>query len=305
LFLTNLLQNLINCGTTTIGAISSNNFDLEACIKSPINVVFFNEVLGSKPDMIDLLFNDFKQKLTLAKKYTSKNFIPAIAIHSPYSTHPILIKETLKIAKKENFVVQTHFLESDAELNWLEYSKGEFSSFFKNFLNQTKSLQTPKEFLELFDGINNLSFTHCTFAKNYINDLKKLKANIIHCPNSNRLLTNSKLNLDEFSDFNIAIATDGLSSNYSINLFDEIKSALFLHTNYNPNELAKKLLKMAIINGAKTLNLNKGSLEVNKDADLICFNLEQINESNSLELNIILNFTKTKYTFIGGKNETV
>ncbi len=50
-------------GTTTIGAISSYSYDLEACIKSPINTVFFNEVIGSKPDMIDTLFADFKVRL--------------------------------------------------------------------------------------------------------------------------------------------------------------------------------------------------------------------------------------------------
>lgn len=55
-------------GTTTIGAISSYSFDLEACAKSPINTVFFSEVIGSKPDMVDTLFSDFKSRLNMAKE---------------------------------------------------------------------------------------------------------------------------------------------------------------------------------------------------------------------------------------------
>ena len=35
------LKKLLKTGTTTIGAISSYSFDLEACLKSPINKIFF------------------------------------------------------------------------------------------------------------------------------------------------------------------------------------------------------------------------------------------------------------------------
>jgi hypothetical protein len=52
-------------GTTTIGAISSYSFDLEPCVKSPINTVFFCEVIGSKGDMVDTLFADFKNRLNI------------------------------------------------------------------------------------------------------------------------------------------------------------------------------------------------------------------------------------------------
>ena len=77
------LNKIKKTGTTTIGAISSYSFDMEACIKSPINTVFFCEVIGSKADMVDTLFADFRSRLNNAKKFASKNFIPAIAIHSP------------------------------------------------------------------------------------------------------------------------------------------------------------------------------------------------------------------------------
>ena len=54
------LEEIKNSGTTTIGAISSYAFDLESCFESDLNIVFFNEVIGSKPDMIDTLLADFK-----------------------------------------------------------------------------------------------------------------------------------------------------------------------------------------------------------------------------------------------------
>ncbi|MFX4243670.1 metal-dependent hydrolase, partial [Aliarcobacter butzleri] len=61
-------------GTTSIVAISSYSFDMEACIKSPINTVFLCEVIGSKADMVDTRFADFRSRSNNAEKYASKNF---------------------------------------------------------------------------------------------------------------------------------------------------------------------------------------------------------------------------------------
>ena len=158
------LDRMKKTGTTTIGAISSYSFDIEACLNSPINKVFFCEVIGSKADMIDSLFADFKSRLNNAKKFASKNFIPAIAIHSPYSVHPFLLRETLKLAREENLAVSTHFLESKEEFDWLHRDEGSLLEFFKNFLNQEKAVSKPMDFLNQFSNLKNLSFTHCVEA---------------------------------------------------------------------------------------------------------------------------------------------
>jgi len=299
------LHKLVASGTTTIGAISSYGLDLEACLNSPINVVYFTEVLGSKADMIDTLFSDFKQRLYLAQKNKSDRFFPAIAIHSPYSTHPFLIREVLKIAKEENLPVSAHFMESSAENDWLNYSTGEFEIFFKEMLNQHQSLQTPSEFLNAFRGVKHLTFTHCVEAnEKELTQIKELGASIIHCPNSNRLLNNTVLNLSYLNDIPLTLGTDGLSSNYTLDMFEEMKNGFFIHTNFTPEELAEKLIVAATINGAKALNLqNKGSLEVGKDSDIITFQIPHIEDINDLATAIILHKTKINKTYIKGKNE--
>ena len=300
----NELNNMLQSGTTTIGAISSYGSDLNSCIATPLNVVYFVESLGSKPDMIDTLFADFKAKLQIAMKNKKENFIPAIAIHSPYSTHPFLIREVLKIAKEKNLSVSAHFLESKQEKQWLENSTGEFKKFFNNLLNQTKSITTADDFLEQFKDIKKLSFTHCIEAdKTQLNKIKQLNGSINHCPKSNRLLTNSSLNLKECEDINISLGTDGLSSNNSLNMFDELRDALFIHTDYELNSLASKLLKMATNGGAKALGLKKGILKKDYDADIICFDLPNKTEKENLFTSIILHTTKVNQVYIGGRCE--
>jgi cytosine/adenosine deaminase-related metal-dependent hydrolase len=297
------LEKMKRTGTTTIGAISSYSFELEACLKSPINKVFFCEVIGSKGDMIDTLFADFKSRLNNAKKFASKNFIPAIAIHSPYSVHPFLVRETLNLARSENLAVSSHFLESREEFEWLHKDEGSFLEFFKNFLNQEKAVSKPMEFLNLFSNIKNLSFTHCVEASN--NDLEKIRdlgASINHCVTSNRLLNNTKLDLDRLGDIPFTIGTDGLSSNNSLSMFDELRNALMAHYDKNVIEFSKKLIKAATVNGSRALGLNKGVIGKDFDSDIISFSLpDNLEEVEDLYMQIILHTKFVDNVIIGGE----
>ncbi|RXJ66972.1 chlorohydrolase [Halarcobacter ebronensis] len=291
-------------GTTTIGAISSYAFDLDSCFESDLNVVYFNEVIGSKPDMIDTLFSDFKSRLELSKKRKREGFYPSVAIHSPYSVHPFLVRESLKLAREENLKVSAHFLESPQEFEWLHKDEGGFLEFFKNFLGQEKAVTKPMQFLEQFSKIDTLSFSHCVEASN--NDLEKIKelgAVINHCATSNRVLNNSKLDIEKLIDINLpfSIGTDGLSSNNSLSMFDELRNALMIHTSHDIVKLAKLLVKAATKNGALALGLNKGELKKGFDADLIAIFLpDEVEDEEYLEMNIILHTKNTDKTIIGG-----
>ena len=297
------LDRMKKTGTTTIGAISSYSFDMEACLETPINTVFFCEVIGSKGDMVDTLFADFKDRLKNAKKFKSKNFFPAIAIHSPYSVHPFLVRETLKLAREEDLCVSSHFLESPEEFSWLHKDEGSFLDFFKNFLGQEKAVSKPMEFLNLFSNIKNLSFTHCVEAS--AADLEKIKslgASINHCVTSNRVLNNSKLDLLKLENIPFTIGTDGLSSNNSLSMFDELRNALMVHYEKNVIDFSNILLKAATLNGARALGLNKGTLQKEFDADMITFTLpDEVEDMEDLPMQIILHTKFVDKTIIGGE----
>lgn len=297
------LDRMKKTGTTTIGAISSYSFDMEPCVKSSINTVFFCEVIGSKGDMVDTLFADFKDRLNSAKRFKSKNFIPAIAIHSPYSVHPFLVRETLNLARVEDFAVSSHFLESPEEFEWLHKNEGSFLDFFKNFLGQEKAVTKPMEFLNLFSNIKNLSFTHCVEASDV--DLEKIKdlgASINHCVTSNRILNNSKLDLSRLKDIPFTIGTDGLSSNNSLSMFDELRNVLMIHSDKNIVDFSQSLLKAATSNAANALGLNKGRIKKDFDSDMITFTLpDEVEDMDDLAMQIILHTKFMDKVIIGGK----
>jgi aminodeoxyfutalosine deaminase len=298
------IDTMLDHGITTFGAISSHAMDLDACANAKQNVVFFNELIGSQAVMADALFTDFLARLDASKSIQRENFIPAVAIHSPYSVHPILIKKALEIVQAEDLKLTAHFMESEAERSWLDDSKGDFQEFFKKFLNQEHNVSDSKEFLEHFDQIPTL-LTHV--VKSNEDELTKIKNSnhtIIHCPISNRLLGNGILNIKELNEHKIPwiIATDGLSSNYKLDLFEEMKISLFTHANEPLNDFSKQLIAAATKNPADALGLNTGEIAAGKNADMLVIDLES-EPNEELATHLILHHYNISKVFINGKLE--
>ncbi len=300
--MTKAIDAMLANGITTFGAISSHGLDFEACFNAKQNVVFFNELIGSQAAAADVLFGDFLQRLERSKEQKRKGFFPGVAIHSPYSVHPVLVQKALEVVRKERLPLTAHFMESLAERQWLDNAKGEFKEFFDKFLQQQKPVSSAKEFLESFDGVSTL-FAHAIKASDEEYETMKRNAHTIaHCPISNRLLGNGALELEKIEKIGVkwCLATDGLSSNYNLDLWEEMKAALFMHTDLPLLELAKKLIAAATVNGANALSLPKGEITKGKDADMIVLQLEG-EPTPELELHMILHRYEIIDRFIMGE----
>ena len=296
------IDSMLSSGITTFGAISSHGMDLEACANAKQNVIFFNELIGSQATMADALFTDFLARVDASKHIKREGFFPAVAIHSPYSVHPILIKKALKIVKNENLKLTAHFMESEAERDWLDNSAGDFKEFFENLLKQKGAICSSEEFLKYFDGHNAL-LTHVLKAnESELKSLSKNKQTVIHCPISNRLLGNGVLDLNKLDKHNIKwiVATDGLSSNYKLDLFEEMKIALFMQNDMPLVELANRLIRSVTIDAANALELNTGEIKEGKNADMLVIDLDKA-PNEELALHLILHRYNISSIYINGK----
>jgi cytosine/adenosine deaminase-related metal-dependent hydrolase len=296
------VQDMLKCGITAFGAVSSYGLDLEAAAAAPQKVVFFNELIGSQAQMADALFGDFISRLNASEAIEREGFYPAVAIHSPYSVHPILIKKALQIAKDKGLVTTAHFMESMAEREWLDDSTGDFKPFFNDLLKQNIAVNSAKEFLEIFKGHPTL-MTHVVHADE--DELKILHRDghtVIHCPVSNRLLGNGAIDLDALEKHGIrwVCGTDGLSSNYKLDLFEEMKIALFMHSETALAPLASRLLESVTVNAADALGLNCGEIAVGKDADMLVLQLDS-KPNEQLPLHLLLQRYPIKKIFIDGQ----
>ena len=297
------IDEMLRSGVTTFGAISSLGLDLEASIKAPQRVLFFNELIGSNPESVDILYQDFMQRFKSSALNRSSKFIPAVAIHAPYSVHPIVIKKALSFVKDNNLPLTAHLLESQAEREWLDNSTGEFSDFFAK-LNQKSSITSVDRFISAFDGYPTL-FSHCVEARE--DELLKLKEeghSIAHCPSSNRLLGCSRLKVERLMELDLpfSLATDGLSSNYSLNIFDELRDALMVHNSIDINILSKSLIDSVTSNAGESLGLEIGKIQEGYFADFTVIKIPQEPvDSERLALWTILHTEEADMVFIEGE----
>ena len=340
------ISSQLECGVGSVGAISSYGLDMQALAQSPLKVVYFNEAIGSNPAAIDMLFSDFKARFERSLALSSSTFFPAIAIHSPYSVHNVLARHIINIAKANQSLLSTHFLESKAEREWLSHGKGWFLDFYTNVLKipNPKPFYTIDEFFELFSGLRAV-FVHMTNAtQSELRATLDSHHSIITCPRSNKLLDGKFFNLnalrsatkstqckafdvDSLDSANLdsarialasnsptsstiathhhttnhlAIGTDGMSSNFNLNLLDELRAGL-LCMDTNIENLAKELLLMATHNGAKALNLNNGILQKGRLADFAIFHIPHITNSTQPHLHFIMSAQKVSTLILSGK----
>lgn len=194
--LTQGINEQINAGVGSVGAISSYGNDMNALASSPLRVVYFNEAIGSNPSALDFLYANVGERLNNAKNLSSSTFIPALALHSPYSLHPIMAQKLIDIATKDKLPLCAHFLESTHEREWLTQNSGYFKTFFQRFfkIENPQSFYSPQSFLDMLSPLRDtpLSLTHCLYIKEEeAKMIESLQASIITCPRSNRLLNNA------------------------------------------------------------------------------------------------------------------
>jgi len=296
---------MLKNGITTFGAVSSYALDLEAAANAKQKVFFFNEVIGSQATMADTLYDDFLSRLETSQSVKREGFQAAIAIHSPYSVHPALIKRALAYAQQHNLVTSAHFMESPAEKEWLESNTGEFKPFFTEFLKQEYAVNTSEGFLSLFKEKPTL-MTHVVQAnESELQQLSEDGHTVIHCPISNRLLGNGTIDLEKLDDHNVpwVMGTDGLSSNYTLDLMEEMKIALFMHANRDLATLATELLTNATLNSAKALGMNSGEIAVGREADLLVIDLEHT-PNEQLPVHLLLHGYNIQNVYINGNEVT-
>ena len=296
-------KEMMASGITTFGAISSFGTELEVCIETPQKVLFFNELIGSNAATADMLYEDFLERLESSKK-CGHGVTPAIAIHSPYSVHPIVLKRAIEVAKSENLPISAHFLESQAEREWLEKNSGDFLEFFQKFFSTSMAVTSIDEFMKSFDDVPT-HFTHAVQAtKEELIYLAEKGHSIAHCPRSNRLLGCGRLAIEELIELDMpfTLATDGLSSNNSLNIFDELRAALMLHHLGPLEELASLLIEGITSKPANIFSLNSGKIEVGKDADFALIKLpDEIKSSKSIALQTILHTKDVDSLYISGE----
>ena len=192
----------------------------------------------------------------------------AFGPHSPYTVNHKHLNQIAMYADELDAAVQIHLHETRREVT---HANEQLGHGYVHLLRDT-GLLGPR-----------LQAVHMTqLTDTELQMVAAAKTSVVHCPTSNMQLASGTCPVAELQaqDVTVALGTDGAASNNTQDLFAELRLAALLakHTQADPTQgQASDVLKMATINGARALGLDRdiGSLEVGKSADIIAINTQQ------------------------------
>ena len=296
------INQVIESGTTFI--VENTPFDepIELISKTKLKGLIGVEVFGNNDSLAEEIFDNYLIKLfELEKKYLSKNISFTFSPHSIYNVSAELLKRLSEWSIKQDQSLLIHLSEFDfeCELTQLGYPSKGLSELHKLLkvsqinLNNINNL-SPIQYLNSIDCLNsNLFATHLTKATEEDFELLADKGvNIISCPRSNSFLNNGVLNFNNIKQNNIEViyGTDGLSSNFDLDILSEIKTTWSIFKSHGFDISAESLFRGITITPAKKLKKDKeiGSLEKGKSADFVSFELSED------KINLVLEFVSDK-----------
>ena len=190
----------------------------------------------------------------------------AFSPHSPYTVSDEPLRRIVTLSEELDCQIQMHVHETAREVSESMAIYG----------------VRPLERLDQLGLLGpRLMAVHMTQLLNgEIETLAERGVHIVHCPESNLKLASGFCPVNDLigAGVNLAIGTDGSSSNNDLDMLSEVRSASLLAkgVSNDPTALdAWSALKAATLNGAKALGIDHlvGSIEVGKQADFITLDL--------------------------------
>ena len=286
---------MIKTGTTTVNDMYfMTDQIIEAVLKAGIRLQTTRTLMGYE--------QKDEQRLVeleeLIEKYQQETISFNVGIHGLYTSNEAYVKKCIQFAKQRNLPVHMHFCENEQE---------------REDIKREYHVQSPMEVIKRdFLETHNILAHSVKLDSKDIQELACTNSYISHCPVSNLKLGCGVANIKEMLENNICVSlgTDGQGSGSNLDMFETMKFTALLQKGWNeqPEIMpAYEVLKMATINGAKTLGLEKqiGSIEVGKNADLIMIDLNEIitQPVNNVFAEIVYNAkgSNVQMTMINGK----
>lgn len=200
------------------------------------------------------------------KNHTGENDRIHLAVmpHSMYTNSEKTLKRCVEIAKNENYMLHTHLSETTFEV--------------ENCIKQYGC--NPFELFERLGAVNEkFSAAHCVhLTKSDRQKMAQAQATAVINPCSNLKLCSGIPQITSLlkDGVNIALGTDGVSSNNNLDMHEEMKyAALLAKVTGSADTLpAGEALKMATVNVAKAFGLSKvGEIREGYLADCLLVNL--------------------------------
>ncbi|NIQ00078.1 MAG: amidohydrolase family protein, partial [Nitrospinaceae bacterium] len=196
--------------------------------------------------------------------------------HAPYSVSPTLFRELKQLAVRYGCPLSCHVAEFAEEERFLQEGGGELQEFLEDRGVYDPRWKPPGmrpiPYLDSLGVLDNLVAVHLNSINQDLDLLASRKVSAVFCPRSTRWFGRQEwMPVRQMLDRGIPVAlgTDSLASNDSLNFLEELKVAEKMLADVSRPEL----LEMATRGGAQALGLNSGTVVPGAFADLIGFQI--------------------------------
>ncbi|MDB5190758.1 MAG: amidohydrolase family protein [Segetibacter sp.] len=257
-------------GTVAVGDICNNLLTLPQKQKGNLPYYNFIEVSGWLPGIAEQRFERSKAFYETFIKTFPSSLVP----HAPYSVsedlwnliQPFYQDKVVSIHNQETAFEDELFLDNSGDFLRMYQKMNLDHSFFKH--SGKSSLQT---YFRNLKGASNVLLVHNTFTKEedilFANQQSAINDQQLYwclCINANQYIENALPPVETLrkNHGNIVLGTDSLTSNWSLSIWDEIKT---VRKNF-PAIPLEEVLGWATLNGAKALQMEEqlGSFETGK-----------------------------------------
>lgn len=273
------LGEIASCGVTTVGDICSiGGAGAERLRDSGMRVVAFME-------LFDRHLSEISSFELRTEDLYEERFFP----HAPYSCGPEFLEAVFSRAGKAGIPMGMHLGESPDEADFLRNAPNGFERKIFPLIGKKAFarpvFKTPTRYVDGIMGDCDAKLSAVHMVQTEAADMEIVRRRdmgMILCPRSNIFLEVGKPDLRLIGAWKrVGLGTDGLSSNSDLDFFREMKSVRDMMIAQEVKDASRLSVYFATLGGARALFIeNKtGSLEVGKDADILC--IENGKERNS------------------------
>lgn len=263
---------MMSSGVTGLADYVADSTLLNPISRLGFRNVLFLEVIGFQSEKAETIAREVERILIDNSSICSLGIAP----HAPYSVSAKLWGRLNELAREYDCPLSSHLAEVDEEVAFLDEGKGPLVDLLKDRevfdANWQVPAMTPVRYLNSLGVLNGLIAVHCNYIEDDMEVLKAAGAGVVFCPKSTHWFGRTHiLPARKMLDIGIPVAlgTDSMSSNDSLNFLEELRMADKLL----PDVSRKEILIMATRSGAEILGFPCGKIESGQKADIIGFRI--------------------------------
>jgi len=216
----------------------------------------------------DIRFAESKRLVSDYNMYDDGRIVAEMCVHAEYTNAERPVRTIAEYAKENGLGIQLHASETESEHNECIERRG----------------KTPIAWFESLGILDSpVTAAHCVWVTP--EDMKIMAekgVSVAHCPISNLKLGSGVLPFSDIADagINIALGTDGASSNNRLDMIRELQTAAILHKGISRDPVkvpAKQIYEVATLGGATAQRrFDCGKIAEGMRADIVILDVHSI-----------------------------